>query len=226
MLDDLPVLREAAEGYRVAATAAGLAWTAQDDPRDGQPPELVYRLCEVSAVPDQLSWFQTLGWQWERLLPNGGWVMPWPADADEALDNLSFAVATPFPWRQQVPLFNFELFVYAFVLAETHRGEIWRYEIRPDTWQTARAAPSLATLLTDWRQGIESGEIVFEADDEWLHVREPVRDPFPYPETITDLAALRDHQRSVGIDLDRVDSPATHRALQEEIHALRRVLRS
>ncbi|MFF5288432.1 hypothetical protein [Paractinoplanes globisporus] len=220
MLDELPVLREAAESYRAAATAAGLPWT--DRPRDGQPPELVYRLCEVSSVPAQLTWFQSLGWQLERLLPNGGWVMPWPDDRDEALDNLSFSVATPFPWRRQVPLFNFEIILFTFVLAESHHGEIWRYEIRPDTWQTAPAAPSLANLLTDWREALETGAVRYEPDLEWLQVAEDAPLDFALPESITDLPALKARQRDAGVDLDRVDSPATHRELLDAIARLRR----
>jgi hypothetical protein len=159
MLDDLPGLRDAAEGYRAAATAAGIAWAQHAGTQAAQPPELVYRLCDVDRVPGQLTWFQSQGWELERLLPDGGWVMPWPADIDEALDNLSFALATPFPWRQQLPLFNFEIMLYTFVLADEHQGEIWRYEIRPDTWQSARAATSLGALLTEWRRGIEAGVV-------------------------------------------------------------------
>jgi hypothetical protein len=239
MLDDLPGLRDAAEGYRAAATAAGIAWAQHAGTQAAQPPELVYRLCDVDRVPGQLTWFQSQGWELERLLPDGGWVMPWPADIDEALDNLSFALATPFPWRQQLPLFNFEIMLYTFVLADEHQGEIWRYEIRPDTWQSARAATSLGALLTEWRRGIEAGVVFYLDVDQWLHVGDdehdpfkvlveqaPGLDPFAFPVPVTDEAALRARQRECVVDLGRIDRPESHRELQSAIAAARASLRT
>ncbi|MEU8802976.1 hypothetical protein [Spirillospora sp. NPDC048819] len=138
MLDDLHALRDAVDGYRAAATAAGLTWPDHAD-ADGQPPGLVYRVFDVDHVAEQLTWLHARGWGLERLWPSSGWLMPWPDDAGKALTDLSLSVATPFPWRHQLPLFHFDFIVYTFVLAGDHEGEIWRYEIDPDSTNTMRA---------------------------------------------------------------------------------------
>src|SRR5215472_1647554 len=117
MLDELQELRDAAAAYRAAATTAGLAWPGPAaSGSTGQPSEprldLVRRTFAVDHVPEQLTWLQAQGWDTGRLFPNGGWLMSWPDDAGQALDNLSFAIGTPFPWRQQIPLFHFDLIIY------------------------------------------------------------------------------------------------------------------
>ena len=66
------------------------------------------------------------------------------ATAGASLSDLAGSVGTPFPWRRQMPLFRFSVVVFTFVLEGDHEGEIWRYEIGPDHWDTVRAAPSLA----------------------------------------------------------------------------------
>ena len=70
-------------GYRAAATAAGVAWPDHAEAAGGQAPELVYRLFDVDHVAEQLIWLQSQGWHSRRLLPDGGWVLPWPTDAGE-----------------------------------------------------------------------------------------------------------------------------------------------
>ena len=176
MLDSLRVLRDAAEAYRAAATAAGLTWPghaapARPDRGAGPAPDLVGRLFAVDQVPEQLTWLQAQGWDTVRVFPDGGSLLPWPADVGEALANLSFAIGTPFPWRQQMPLFHFEIIVYTFVLAGDHQGEIWRYEASPDTWDSVRAATSLAALFGQWTAGITSGVITYREDLQELFVR-------------------------------------------------------
>jgi hypothetical protein len=60
----------------------------------------------LDHVAEQLTWLQSLGWS-ERVLPDGGWLVPWPTDGGEALENLSLSLGTPFPWRNQLTLFHF-----------------------------------------------------------------------------------------------------------------------
>lgn len=223
MLDSLRVVRDAAEAYRAAATAAGITWPGQAAPARprrgaGPAPDLVRRLFAVDQVPEQLTWLQEQGWD-ERVLPDGGWLLPWPADAGEALDNLSFAIGTPFPWRRQMPLFHFEIIVYTFVLAGDQQGEIWRYEADPDTWGSVRAATSLAALFTQWTAGITSGVITYREDLQWLFVGADEGDPFqllvdqadelgldplafPEPVPPTWYPQLRERQRECGVDME------------------------
>jgi hypothetical protein len=96
--------------------------------------DLVRRTFAVDHVPEQLTWLQAQGWDIGRLFPNGGWLMSWPADAGKALDNLSFAIGTPFPWRQQIPLFHFDVIMYTF-----ERGDDCQSELL-DAIDAARAA--------------------------------------------------------------------------------------
>ena len=227
MLDELQELRDAAAAYRAAATAAGLAWPSPAAPGStdmgSEPPlDLVRRIFAVDHVPEQLTWLQAQGWDTGRLFPNGGWLMSWPTDAD-ALEDLSFAIGTPFPWRQQMPLFHFDILLYTFMLAGEHAGEIWRYEISPDAWDGVRAATSLAALLTQWAAGITSGVVTYRDLDQWLFVGADVQDPFqllldrsadldpfafpvsvPYPRW----PLLRDRQRECGVDMECIERGA------------------
>ncbi len=228
MLDSLQVLRNAAEAYRTAATAAGLPWPRQaesDRPgRDGGPaPDLVRRLFAVDQVAEQLTWLQAQGWDTGRPFPNGGWLLGWPADVGETLDNLSFAIGTPFPWRQQMPLFHFEIIVYTFVLAGEHEGEIWRYEASPDAWDSVRAATSLAALFNQWTAGIRSGVISYQEPGQWLLLGTDAQDPFqllidraaeldpvafPEPVPPTWFPQLRERQRECGVDMECIERGA------------------
>lgn len=234
MLDDLPVLRDAAEAYRAAATAAGVTWPDHTSDSIGRPPELVYRLFDVDHVAGQLVWLQSQGWQSQRLLPDRGWLLPWPTDVDETLDNLSMSLATPFPWRHQLPLFHFEIILYTFVLAGDHEGEIWRYEISPDASDSVRAATSLAALFTEWTNGIATGVVLYSDLDRCLHVgdgvhiafdvlrdRAPDLDPFAFPVSISNDSLLRARQQDCGVDLDRIDRAESHTELLDAIDATR-----
>src|SRR5947209_458271 len=117
MLDELSAVRYAAQAYRTAATAAGVAWVDQAQATPGGPPELVYRLFDVAHVAEQLVWLQSQPWHGQTLLPGGGWLEPWPTDVGTTLDYLAFSIGTPFPWRHQMPLFAFGRIMFTFVLA-------------------------------------------------------------------------------------------------------------
>lgn len=237
-LDDMRVLHGAVAAYREAATAAGIAWPAHRELDRRQPPELVYRLFDVEHLAEQLIWLQSQGWHSQRLLPDGGWLLPWPTDAGEAFDDLSFSMATPFLWRHQLPLFHFEIMIYSFVLAGPHEGEIWRYEFRPDTWDSVRAATSLAALFTEWTKGIAAGVVFYNGRDNCLHVGDdehiafdvlqdqaPNLDPFAFPASIPHQPQLRARQRECGVDMDRIDRLDAHEELLDAIAATRASLR-
>ncbi|MBG0566227.1 hypothetical protein [Actinoplanes aureus] len=215
MLDDMGDLRDAVAGYRAAAIAAGLTWSATAQP--GEPSDLVHRLFDVDHVAEQLIWLHSQGWD-ARLLPNGGYLLPWPAGGSEALESLAFSIGTPFRWRQQVPLFHFDFLLYTFVLAGDHEGEIWRYEISPDAWDTVRAATSLAGLFTQWTRGIATGVVVHAGHTGWLQVgdgvhrdvdmlleRMPDLDPLAFPVSMPEQPLLRERQRECGVDMDRIE---------------------
>jgi len=220
MLDEMRVLREAAQGYRAAATAAGIAWPERVDTQGPQPPDLVYRLFEVDQVPEQLSWLESQGWGSSALFPNLGELQPWPTDdtAGESLDLLSYSVGTPFHWRHQIPLFRFSVYVYAYVLEDDYEGEIWRYLMSPDAWDPVRAATSLAALFTQWTAGIAAGVVYYSEVTRGLLVGDPTRkvtfddlwqrapdlDPVAFPNDLPE-PLLRERQRACGVDLDCVD---------------------
>ncbi|MEU4428030.1 hypothetical protein AB0F81_46030 [Actinoplanes sp. NPDC024001] len=124
MLDDLDVLRDAVRRYRDAAAAAGFDWPDQPEAPAGPAPEQVHRIFAVDHVAEQLTWLTAQPWHDLEALPDGGSMEPWPPGAD-ALDYLSMSVGTPFPWREQLPLFRFDRLLYTFVLAGEHEGEIW-----------------------------------------------------------------------------------------------------
>ena len=235
MLDDMPVLRDAVDAYRAAATAAGVAWPDRAA-ASGPPPDLVYRLFDVDHVAEQLSWLVGQGWDSEPLLPEGGVLLPWPADIGEPLDSLCFSFATPFPWRRQLPLFQFDLILFTFVLSGEHEGEIWRYEVRPDTWDSVRAATSLSAVFTEWTKGIAAGVVRYVPLLRWLQVggsgdpfpllvqRSPELDPFAFPVSISDEPLLRARQRDCDVDMDRIDRAEYHAELLDAIAATRAAL--
>lgn len=221
MLDDMSVLREAARKYQAAATAAGLTWPPAAAPSGASSaPDLVHRLFDVDHVAEQVTWLQAQGWDSRRLLPNGGWLLPWPTatDAGEALDNLSLSVGTPFHWRHQLPLFHFEFLIYTFVLAGEHEGEIWRYEIAPDAWDAVQAATSLSALFTEWTKGFTAGVVYYDDPNSCLIVGERDRgdvealmahtsalDPLAFPVSMPDHPLLRQRQAECGVDMSCVD---------------------
>ncbi|PZG23820.1 hypothetical protein C1I95_02780 [Micromonospora craterilacus] len=208
MLDDMRVLRDVVRKYRVAATAAGVDWPDQAESSAGQPPDLVYRIFGVDHVAEQLTWLQSQRWPDRRLLPNAGWRMPWPEGGD-ALDALGLSIGTPFLWRQQLPLFHFDVVLYTFVLAGEHEGEIWRYEISPDAWDSVRAAPSLAALFDQWTKGIDAGVVVYDDHNRWLLVEDvdgvPGLDPLAFPVAPVEETLLRARQRECGVNMAIVE---------------------
>jgi hypothetical protein len=218
LLDDMSVLRDAVAGYRAAATAAGATWPGDAAPGGGQPPDL-NRLFDVDHVAEQVIWLASNGLEPDAPLPEGGALLPWSTDPAEWLDYLSFAIATPVPGRNQLPLFFFDHLVFTFVLAGDREGEIWRYEIDPDVWGAVRAANSLAALFTTWTAGIAAGVVTYRELDRWLLVggdapdpfallleRTPGLDPFAFPvfTGITHEPLLRARQRECGVDMDCV----------------------
>lgn len=220
MLDEMTELRDVAAAYRAAATAAGIAWPDPTEPPRSEAPDLVYRLFDVDHVAEQLIWLQQTGWASQRLFPDGGFLLPWPTDIGETLRGLHFSIATPFPWRHQMPLFFFGEITYTFVLAGAHEGEIWRYEHNPDTWGSVRAATSLAALLSEWTKGIAAGVVFHTDDDGWLHVGDDLRDPFdvlldrspdldpfafPVATPYTHEPLLRARQQACGVDMDCIE---------------------
>ncbi|MFF5177645.1 hypothetical protein ACFY2Q_06420 [Micromonospora sp. NPDC000316] len=216
MLDDMRVLRDAVREYRVAATAAGLDWPDQAESPAEQPPDRVYRIFGVDHVAEQLTWLQSQRWPDRRLLPNAGWRMPWLEGAD-VLDYLGLSVGTPFPWRQQLPLFHFDFVLYTFVLAGEHEGEIWRYEVSPDAWDSVRAATSLATLFDQWTKGITAGVIVHDDHNRWLLVDDvdgvdglPGLDPLAFPVAPVEETLLRTRQRECGVNIAVVEEGFEH----------------
>lgn len=236
MLDDMRVLRDVVEEYRAAAAAVGLDWPAAAESPGGQPPDLVYRLFEVDHVAEQLTWLESLGWHTQRLLPGAGWLEPWPTDG-EPLEYLSRSVGTPFPWRHQMPLFNFERTTYTFVLAGDREGEIWRYDFHADDWGPIRVATSLATLFAGWTKGINAGEVVYYEPNGELELRgwveEDPRDgidtllervpdvefaAFPVYLGYRSLAPLlRERQRECGVDMAYVDDDDRALERREEL---------
>ncbi|WP_433267176.1 hypothetical protein ACQPWR_05495 [Micromonospora vinacea] len=209
MLDDLRVLRDAVRDYRLAATAAGLDWPDRGESPTEQPPDVARRIFGVDHIAEQLTWLQSQRWPERRLLPNGGWLMSWPEGPD-VLDYLWLAVGTPFPWRHQLPLFHFEYAIFTFVLAGEHEGEIWRYEISPDAWDSVRAATSLATLFDQWTRGIAAGLIVYEGEyNKWLQIKDldsvPGLDPLAFPVAPVEETLLRARQRECGVNMAIVE---------------------
>lgn len=215
MLDDMSVLREAVASYRAAATRAGVAWPGDTVPGGWRLAD-IQRFFDVDRVAEQVTWLVSSALTPGTPLPEGGALVPWTTDPAQWLDYLSFAIATPFPWRNQLPLFSFDQLVFTFVLTGDHEGEIWRYEIDPDVWGTVRAATSLAVLFDTWTKGIAAGVVVYRELDRRLVVGNDVTDPFavlletpqldafafPVPVTIRHEPVLRARQRESGVDMD------------------------
>ncbi|KOX09198.1 hypothetical protein ACWD6L_11285 [Micromonospora profundi] len=213
MLDDMRVLRDAVHGYRVAATAAGLDWPEQPEQPAGRPPDQVHRIFDVDHVAEQLTWLHSQRWPDRQVLPNVGWRMPWP-EGGEALDYLGLSIGTPFPWRQQLPLFHFDFLLYTFVLAGEHEGEIWRYPVSEDSWESVRASTSLATLFDQWTRGIAAGVVVYDEGRKWLLVDDLAKaqglDPLAFPVSPVQETLLRARQRECGVDMAAVEDGFEH----------------
>jgi hypothetical protein len=203
------VLRAAVARYHAAARAAGLDWPDELEMPAGPPPEQVYRIFGVDHVAEQLTWLYAQPWRELQVLPDGGWLEPWPPGVD-ALDSLHMSVGTPFPWRQQLPLFHFDNLIHTFVLAGEHEGEIWRFEFGPDGSKPVRAAVSLAPLFDQWTRGVSEGVLIHD-EGGWLRIEEdeaPLTtglDPVAFPIGLEE-DLLRQRQRECGVDLAAVDA--------------------
>lgn len=238
MLDDMPVLLEAVEAYRAAAMAAGVPWTDDGDRSDALPLDVLRRVFDVDHIAEQLIWLRSQRWLYEPVLPAGAFMLPW-TDGDELLGYLSFAVATPFHWRHQIPLFFADHLVLAFVLTGDREGEIWRYQIDADDWNPLRAAPSLATLFTEWTNGFAANVYDRSPYDNRLHIgydgrhpfdllRDRAIDPFTFPVYISSYPhadLIRARQQECGVDVDRADQFEAHEQLLDAIDAARASLR-
>jgi hypothetical protein len=230
MLDDMRVLRDGVEGYRAAATAAGVPWVDEEDRVDGLPVDVLCRVFDVDRIAEQPIWLNSQGLPYGRVLPDGAFPVMWN-QAGELLDHLSFAVGIPFHWRHQLPLFMHDHIVFTFVLAGEREGEIWRYQIDPDDWNPVRAAASLAALFTEWTNGFAADVYVRSPYDSWLHVgegqRDPVGllverdlDPFAFPVYISQYShqeLLRARQLGCGVDVARADQPERQEELLDAI---------
>ncbi|WP_433388699.1 hypothetical protein [Micromonospora sp. KLBMP9576] len=239
MLDDMPVLRAAVQAYRAAATAAGVAWPDGGERAGQLPPDVLCRVFDVDHIADQPIWLASQVPPHEPVLPAGAYLLRW-TDADELLDYLSFAVAIPFHWRHQVPLFFVDHLVFTFVLTGDREGEIWRYQIDADDWNPVRAAPSLAALFTEWTKGFAANVYDRSPYDDWLHIghdgRDPfdvlqrqALDPFAFPVHASSYPhgdLVRERQRECGVDVGRADDFESQEALLEAVDAARASLRT
>jgi hypothetical protein len=234
MLDDMRVLRAAVQAYRAAATAAGVPWPDGGDRSGGLPLDVLCRVFDVDHIAEQLIWLRSQGGLYERVLPDGALMLPW-TDANKLLGHLSFAVATPFHWRHQIPLFFNDNLVFTVVLTGVREGEVWRYQIDVDDWNPVRAAPSLAALFTEWTKGFAANVYDRVSYDSWLQVgyggrdpvdvlREQALDPFVFPVFISSYShaeVIHARQRECGVDIDRADQFEAHEELFDAIAAAR-----
>lgn len=219
MLDDMRVLRESLERYRVAANAVGFDLPTPESRNPHPPLDLVRRMTELEDIPEQLTWLHTLGWSGQWWFPCGVHLMDWPGEAQisEYLDYSALAVGAPFPWWQQLPLFFTDYAVLTFVLADGHEGEIWHYEWE-DGNSTVRAAPSLAYLFDQWTKALEIGAVVNTGPGGWLQVDGEGNDeqlleqlaaqgldPVAFAQWMAGCSRLREWQTASGVDLDEID---------------------
>lgn len=224
MLDDVPVLRAAVEAYRAAAMTAGVPCADDGDRNDELPFDVLCRVFDVDYIAEQLVWLTSQGWLYERVLPAGAHMLP-RTDAGELLDYLSFAVATPFHWRHQLPLFFTDHLVFTVVLTGDREGEVWRYQIDADNWNPVRAAGSLAGMFTDWTKGFAAGVYDRSPYDGCLYIGygggDPVDvllerdlDPFAFPVYISayphaDLILARQRECGVLMSIAPISSRPT-----------------
>ena len=234
MLDDVRVLRDAAEAYRVAATAFGVPWLDDGDRADEPPLDLLCRAFDVDHIAGQAIWLKSQWARYGRVLPDGGFVLPWPADARDLLWDQGSSAGVPFHWRHQLPLLTYERIYFMVVLAGDHEGEIWRSQHEVDDRNPVRAAPSLAAMLSEWTKGFSAGAYDRSPWDTWLHIvgdGDPVNvllerglDPFAFPVHISSYShgdLLMARQRECGVDRDRADNLDCLEELDEAIHAAR-----
>lgn len=238
MLDEMAVLRAAVEAYRVAAMAAGAPESDDGDRGDDLPLDVLYRVFDVDHFAEQLVWLRAQSWLYGCVLPEGAFMLPW-TDADQLLGDLGCAVAIPFHWRHQVPLFADDHLVFTFVLTGDREGEVWRYQLDVDTWMPVRAATSLSAAFTEWTKGF-AANIYRRSPREFLHLGHEGPDavdmllgrgldPLAFPTYIFDSLhedLIRSRQRECGVDVDRADSFESWEELNDGIDTVRASLRT
>lgn len=238
MLDDMPALRDAVGAYQAAAAAFGIPWL-DDGERPGGPPLGVLRqVFDVDHIAEQVIWLKSGLGRHGRVLPDGGFVEPWPADPRDLLGDQAFSTGTPFHWRHQLPLAAYEHVRFTFVLAGDREGEIWRFHVDADDWNPVRAAPSLAVMFTEWTKGFAASAYCRQPWDTWLHLTgnegpagdtvdallKRGLDPFAFPlhlSSVTHEDLIRARQRECGIDMNRADNPDCLEQLNDAIRVAR-----
>lgn len=125
----------------MAATAVGIPWADDGDRSGGLPVDVLCRVFDVDHIAEQPIWLNTRALPHGRILPDGGFPMPW-TDADELLYDLTFAVAIPFYWRHQLPLFFLSTSFTRSFLPATTRGRSGATRSTPTTG--TRFVPPLA----------------------------------------------------------------------------------
>lgn len=224
MLDDMPALRDAVGAYRAAAAAFGIPWPDDRDVVDSPPLGVLRQVFDVDHIAEQVIWLKSELGGYGRVLPNGAYVQPWPADPRDLLGDQALSAGVPFHWRHQLPLAAYDHICFMFVLAGDHEGEIWRYQTEVDDWNPVRAAPSLAVLFTEWTKGFAASAYCREPPlDTWLLVTsdegpggdrvgallERGLDPFAFPvflSSVTHGDLIRTRQRECGVDTNRADN--------------------
>lgn len=238
MLDDLPALRDAVAAYRGAAAAFGIPWTDDGDQAGSPSLDALRQVFDSDHIAEQAIWLKSELGRYGRVLPDGGYTEPWPADPRDLLGDQAFSAGTPFHWRHQLPLIAHDHIRFTFVLAGDHEGEIWRFHVDADDWNPVRAAPSLAVMVTEWTKGFAASAYSRQPWDTWLHLTgsdgladDPVEgllrrglDPFAFPlhlSSVTHGEMIRARQRDCGVEMNRADNPDCLEELNDAIDAAR-----
>ncbi|MFI7588777.1 hypothetical protein ACIB24_17040 [Spongisporangium articulatum] len=227
-MGDLQALQGAADGWRRIVEALGVDWPVPGSD-DVVPAERLARYYDGPSVPAEVAWLHSYVRSGQLVLPEGTYLMDWPSTAKEAFFGLELAWPAPFPWRAQIPVITNNVLVFTVVLAESHAGEVWRYEIGEEAFAAVRAATDLATLFETWVQvgradGLMLNEVnrfvQLKADRfQEQYVRGLGVDPFAYPTAPLDEEATRRRQRECGVDMDLVEDVDAWVDLFDEVDA-------
>ncbi len=236
MLDDMPALRDAVGAYRAAAAAFGIPWLDEGGQGGSPPLGALRQVFDVDHIAEQVIWLKSELGRYDRVLPDGAYVDPWPADPRDMLWDQEFMTGVPFHWRHQLPLAVHDDIRFMFVLAGEHEGEIWRYQIDVDEKNPVRAAPSLAMMFTEWTKGFAASAYCRESWVAWLFVAgddgpagdpgdallQRGLDPFAFPvhlSVVNHEDLIRARQRECGVDLKRADNFGCLQELHDVIRA-------
>lgn len=238
MLDDMPALRDAVGAYQAAAATFGIPWLDDGEQADTPPLGVLRQVFDVDHIAGQVIWLKSELGRYGRVLPDGGFVEPWPTDPRDLLGDQAFSAGTPFSWRHQLPLVACEHVRFTFALAGDHEGEIWRFHVDADDWNPVRAAASLAVMFTEWTKGFAAGAYCRQPWDTWLHLTgsegpaddtvdalvKRGLDPFAFPlhlSSVTHEDLIRSRQRECGIDMNRAGNPDCLEELNDAIDVAR-----